>query len=90
MKILLKFFVFFSSLFLSFNLSHSESIGDAVGKVSNSVYSYGSSSLQRVISSFGGDGETEVGLTAGENMQPLGLISITREIKETDNSMFFN
>lgn len=90
MKILLNFFFIFSSLVLSFNLSHSESIGEAVGKVSNSVYSYGSSSLQRVISSFGGDGETEVGLTAGENMQPLGFISITREIKETDNSMFFN
>ena len=72
------------------NLSLSENIGSSIKKVGNSFYSFGSSSLENVIDSFGGEGETEVGITAGEDMKPIGHISITREIIENNNSVFFH
>ena len=72
------------------NLSFSESIGSSIKKVGNSFYSFGSSSLENVIDSFGGEGETEIGITAGEDMKPLGHISITREINKKNNSVFFH
>ena len=72
------------------NLSFSENIGSSIKKVGNSFYSFGSSSLENVIDSFGGEGETEVGITAGEDMKPIGHISITREIIENNNSVFFH
>ena len=73
-----------------YNLSFSENIGSSIKKVGNSFYSFGSSSLENVIDSFGGEGETEVGITAGEDMKPIGHISITREIIENNNSVFFH
>ena len=71
------------------NLSSSENIESSIKKVGNSFYSFGSSSLEKVIDSFGGNGETEVGITAGEDMKPLGHISVTREISEKNNSVLF-
>jgi hypothetical protein len=59
-------------------------------KTANIFFTKSSDSISKLLGTFGGKGETEVNLTAGKKMKPMGSISITRAIKETENSMFFN
>lgn len=85
---MIKIFVLF--LVIISKNSFSESIGSSVKDLGNTFYTFGSSSLEKVIDSFGGEGETEVSVTAGEDMKPYGYVSITREISKKDNSIFFH
>ena len=87
--IMIKLFLLFILVFLP-KLSLSENVGSSVKELGNNIYSFGSSSLEKALDSFGGEGETQVGITAGENMKPLGYISITREISKKNNSILFH
>lgn len=88
---MLKIFLLTFSFFISnISFSNSESFQNSTKKIGSSLYSFGSSSLEKLISSFGGEGETEVSITSGENMQPMGNISITRRISENEKSVFFH
>ena len=51
------------------------------------LYSVGSSFIDSFLS---GEGDTEVSITAGEKMAPLGSIMIVRPIKKNNSSVIFN
>lgn len=73
------FFLFsFTSVFATENTSK---------KITNKVYSIGSGFIKGIL---GSEGDTEVLITTGEELKPMGSIMIVRPIKKMNNGIFFS
>ena len=82
MKSLFKIFLFLISL-TPITIVANEDVNTLVGKSVDKFYNSLSSGTSKVIKNyFGNDGTTDVSLTAGKDMQPMGSIVLVRPLTE--------